>query len=733
MFDSIWDNDEPSSDDSDTHATLIASELRWTKFQVHKVLKGDRISPTSSFHTATQITAGSDPKSATIPPSHNTEPAGVWTTFNRAFRHGTSKLLPHSRFSAVKVLEGENSYQTPGSHITLDVTTTGLSSEGVTMTGFTHTLSRAASRLSSHFKFYVGNVFGSDTSSGSQTPGSYIAPTITTSDPPAICIPPCEEATLNELRARSDRTLGRAASQLLSHSSGRNPLSTAALVNLLEAIYDVARTDPHKSESTPNLQENANTLSSFPALTNADSLKTTNNSHPQESNNSSSPVAPSVTADSPNAEGTPDPPERSSASSSTTPIGYSMKYLISAPDDIGAACGLLAGFTTLLGNVSMMELPKLEITTLNAIGTIGPELIKQWAQKQLSSPLAPAHATEYMDYLNQLPGFTCNTSLAANISSTKSAIACLLEIAHFAVLFINSPGVCELSDLALESLYNRASAPSTQYITHEAIRPRIGMIQSWVKSVSSAKLGAQGTMLWRQRAKIHLVRLLAIQDEKRQSILHHLLRHTEDDPNCYQDLSTMLQLMSTASGYPEDIQELLETILSRVRDRRNGHLFKTFSADCGFHYLQNLGLNCNLAAPVARTIRKLTIHLANGNADGSHKVGIQYGAFPGFLNAIAFVCEHMPSQWEKSVDSFVVSAVTLLQRSELSKVAPQLLAQKTLDDLKAASTQMRNDTAKARFTSMHEEVHRIIHATTDERLRAAEPDIQGIQEVGKKV
>lgn len=505
-----------------------------------------------------------------------------------------------------------------------------------------------------------------------------------TSDHTAIQVSPGYEVTLKDLGARCNNALSRTATQLLSHANGREPISTALLINLLEAMHEVARTGEPDSQNTPSahLREISAASNPIPSLANA------------------------------------------------------AKYLIPVPNNIGDASGILAGLTTFIASASVTDSPKLEAAALNALVAIGPKLMKQWLKNQLPSleGQSKQEAEDYIDYLEWLPAFadpaqTISQAHAANLSGTKSAIACLLEITHFAIVFIDNPGVCELSELALESLYNRASTSSLQYIAHEAIRPRIGMLQFWVYSVGSVKLEDQREKSWRQRAKMHLVRLLAIQNEKGECILHHLLRHMEDEDDCYRELSTVLDLMGTASGYPEDIQELLETILSRIRDAGGGYYFKSFSADLGFRYLQNIASNLSLAAPVSRAIRSLVTYLANRNVEASAGIYIEPKAIPEFLNAIAFVCEHMPPQWDKSVDSFVTSAIILLQRDpELDQMVPELVARGTLDDLKTASTQMRNETAKTRFLSIHDKIEEIIQRRdspvegTRQSLDALEPE-----------
>lgn len=509
-----------------------------------------------------------------------------------------------------------------------------------------------------------------------QTPRSHAVIQVSTQD----------EATLEELGDRCNSALSRAATQLLSHANGREPISTALLINLLEAMHEVARAgelqvDPQTTSTTPSTQENGNTINSNP----------------------------------------------------TTASSTAIKYLIPVPKNIGDASGLLASLTALMGSASVTDSPKLEVAVFNAIVAFGPKLMKQWLRNQLPSLEGQRReeAEVYIGYLGWLPTFadpaqTISQTRAASLSGTKSAIACLLEITHFAIVFIDNPSVRELSELALESLYNRASASSLRHIAHEAIRPRIGMLQFWVSSIGSVELEDRREKSWRQRAKMHLVRLLAIQDEKGESILHHLLRHMEDDDDCYQKLSTVLELMGTASGYPEEIQELLETILSRIRDARDGYYLKSFSADRGFCYLRDIGSNSNFAALVARNIRNLVTYLANWKADNGTVVQIESDAILGFLEAITFVCEHMPPQWDKSVDSFATSAITLLKRSELRLY---LSNRAVLHDLKAISTQMKNEAAKDRFLAIHTE----LHEKTWEARRVVETICKGILELKGKV
>lgn len=468
---------------------------------------------------------------------------------------------------------------------------------------------------------------------------------------------PGTTAALENLGTRYNTALSKAAIQLLSHANGREPISTDLIINLLGAI--------HEATDEPDPAENTST------------------------------------------SGTTDTPEGSKRS------------LIMAPDQIGNASGLLGSLTALLGSVSVANSHKLERATLNAMEAIGPELLRQWVEKPVNpQPLTQdlADAGEYFKQLQWQFGIPPNPANStpltqSNVPTAKPAILCLMDITHFAISFIYNPNAYELLDLALQSLYNRANARSTQYATHGVIRPRIGMLHFWVKSIGSLERSPEGKKLLGQRAKAHLVQLLAIQDERGKSILYYLLKHMGDEDGCDRNLSTILKLVGAVPGYPKETEVLLETILSCVLDQHNWRYLKSYSADLGFCYLLQIGSNSNLAVFVARMIRDLVTYLADkDNGDKGDDVRIHYQATPGFLDAIAFACDNIPSQWGRSLDSFIVSTITLLQRSEFLSVTRVLSARGTLGDLKAASTQMRNDVEKTRFSKVHDEIQTIIKA-----------------------
>lgn len=487
--------------------------------------------------------------------------------------------------------------------------------------------------------------------------------------------------TLFELRARYSRALCRAAFQLLFHSNGRAPIGNFALINLLDAIGELA----HKEQL--DLQGELSTH------------------HPQDEKGVPMPFVAFITGTS----------------------GYRMLD----PLDIGDADGMLGGLTTLLGSASVKALPKLEVAALNAMEAIGPKLIKEWIQMERNASRAEngAERPEYMPSYGEPPVHWQPLSVfgdpkimlaehTVNMPRTKCVISYLLEVTSFAISYFNHPGIRELPDIALESLYNRASAPpSARHAAHEVICPKIEILMILIDSIGRLETDNQRGRLWSQDAKTYLLRLLAIRSQRNETIFDHLLRNMKEDNGVENTrLFTVLEIMSTAPGYPDEVKRLLENVTSCVHDEYDGYFSKCFTDKSdGFHCLQKIGSHPNYTEYVSQTIISIINYLAENPREGEE--WIQVNALPGFLDAVSFVCRNPPPEWSKSSNLLIPAVISTLQRLDVRSITPYLSIQSALDDLKVASKHMSNQVSKARFlsaqTAMEAEVKRLSKAVEE--------------------
>lgn len=488
---------------------------------------------------------------------------------------------------------------------------------------------------------------------------------------------------LFKLRARYSRALCRAAFQLHVHSSGRAPIGNLPLIDMLNAIHALA--------TRAELDSNGAIITH----------------HPQAERSAPTPIAISI-------------------------AGIS-GYRVLDPNDIGDEDGLLAGLTTLLGSASVKTLPKLEVAAVNAMAAVGPKLMEQWVQIQRDStavgnvvngyPYEPPSSWPFLSTVGDTRSSA--QTRAVNMPRTKCVITQLLEITHFAILHFDHPGICELPDIALESLYSRASTPrSSRHAAHEVILPRIGVLKHWIDSVGRIESEKLRERTWSQFAKTRLLRLLAIQNQEKKTIFDYLLMRMTAKENGAENirLFIVLEVMGTVPGYVDDIRKLLENVSSCVQDEYTGNYSQCFtSMSDGFHYLQKIGSHLEYAQYVTQAIMKLVIYLAE-KSDNSGWV--KASAVPGFLDAVSFVCRHPPPQWNKSSNLFIPAVISTLQRLDVRSIAPYLSVQSALDDLKAAAKHMSNRMSRARFLSAHATMEAEIQALT-KAVEGLGQDIRG--------
>jgi hypothetical protein len=492
------------------------------------------------------------------------------------------------------------------------------------------------------------------------------------------------DVMLDKLRARYSRALCRSAFQLRFHSNGRAPIGNFSLINLLEAICELA------------IQNGL------------DSDKTLSTHYQRDDMGEPVPIIAFITGTS--------------------------GYRILDPNDIGDEDGLLAGLTVLLGSTAAKSLPRLEIAAANAMAAIGPKLITQWVTVQHVSTDNGYKPPERWPSLS-MPDSPKSVAQdrEVNMPRTKCVITQLLETTHFAISHFNHPGICELPDIALESLYNRASTPvSARHTAHEVIAPQISLLKDWIDSVGRVETQNQreNSNAWSQTAKVYLLRLLAIRSKEKKTIFDHLLKQMPGTEHGAENrrLFIILEIMGTASGYTEDIIKLLDNVASSVHTNYDGNYSKSFTTmSDGFHYLQKIGSHPDYAEHVAQTIMHIVTYLVHESGDGMG--WIQASAIPGFLDAVSFVCRHPPPQWNKSSNSFIPAVIETLQHLDLRLITPYLSVQGALDDLRAASKYMSNRMFKARSlsaqTKMEADVQRV--ATLVESLS------KGVRERHQKV